>query len=47
MVVSASGKLKKIRECCNFVYNLQAHIVFFMRDMRFNCVGRFSDGYRG
>ena len=38
MVVFASGELKKIRECCSFVYNLQAHIVFFMRDMRYNCV---------
>ena len=47
MVVSASGELKKIRECCNFVYNLQAHIAFFMRDMRYDCVVRFSDGYRG
>ena len=44
VVVSASGELKKIRECCNFVSNLQA---LFMRDMRFNCVARFSDGYRG
>ena len=43
MVVSAFGELKEIRECCN----LQAHIVFFMRDMRFNCVVKFSDGYRG
>ena len=24
---------------------LQAHIVIFMRDMRYNCVVRFSDGY--
>ena len=42
MVVFASGELKEIRECCNFVYNLQAHIVFFMCDMRYNCVVRFS-----
>ena len=47
MVVFASGELQQIRECCNFVYNLQAHIVFFMCDMRYNCVLRFSDGYRG
>ena len=47
MVVFAYGELKKIRECCNFVYNLQAHIVFSMCDMRYNCVVRFSDGYRG
>ena len=47
MVVSASGKLNKIRECCNFVYNLQAHVVFFLRDMRYNRVVRFSDGHRG
>ena len=47
MVVFASGELKKIRECCNVVYNLQAHIVFFMCDRRYNCIVRFSDGYRG
>ena len=47
LVVFASDELKKIRKCCNFVYNLQAHIVFFMCDMRYNCVVRFSDGYRG
>ena len=39
--------LKKIEECCNFVDNLQADIVFFMRDMSYNCVVRFSDRYRG
>ena len=44
MVVSASGEIKKYG---NFVYNLQAHIVFFMCDMGYNCVVRFSDGYRG
>ena len=28
MVLSASGELKKIQECCNYcVNNLQAHIV--------------------
>ena len=36
-----------IRECCNFVYNLQVHIVLFMGDMRYNCVVRFSGRYRG
>ena len=45
-VVSDSGELKKYRiECCNCVDNLQAHIVFFMRDMRYNSVVRFSDRY--
>ena len=47
MVVSASVDLKKIQECCNVVDNMQAHIVFFMREMRYNCVMRFSGGYRG
>ena len=40
-VVPPSGELKKIQECCNCVDNLQAHIVFFMRDIRHNCVVRF------
>ena len=45
LVVSVSGELEKIRECSNFVYNLQEKIVFFLRDIRYNCVVSFSDGY--
>ena len=40
--------LKKIQECCNCVDNLQAYIVFFMRDIHeLYCIVRFSDGHRG
>ena len=46
-VVSASGELKKIQECCNFVDNLPAHIVSLKRDMRYNSVVRFLDAYKG
>ena len=41
-VVSASDELKKMQECCNFVDNLQTHIVFFMCDMRYNCCAIFG-----
>ena len=47
MVVSASDNLKKIQECFNFVDNLQAHIVFFMLDSRYNCVVNFRSEIRG
>ena len=30
MVVSVSGELKQIKECCNFVDNLQAHILIII-----------------
>ena len=36
MVVFACAELKKIQESCICVDSLQAHIVFFVKDMRFN-----------
>ena len=32
VVAFVSGELPKIQEWCNFVDNIQAHIVFFIRD---------------
>ena len=47
MVVSASGELRKIQECCNYVDKLLTHTVFVICEMRYNCYVRFSDGYVG
>ena len=47
MVVAASGKLRKIQGCCNYVDKWKADTVFAICDMGYNYYVRFSNGHRG
>ena len=46
LVVFASGELKNYGNA-PILCIICKTFVFFMRDMRYKCVVRFSDGYRG